>query len=149
MTGDAIVESITANGAGGDAVVRKRRIGRRGTDTSDVASESLDALRAELILLREENARLKVAQHRAPDLGSILARARSLPTADLDRDSVDDATTRVYVEGLVIRESLLEICQGIERAMVAFEAKLRALQSAAPEPPSTHGTSNGHGPPGA
>ena len=106
-------------------------------------------LRAELILLREENARLKVAQHRAPDLGSILARARSLPTADLDRDSVDDATTRVYVEGLVIRESLLEICQGIERAMVAFEAKLRALQSAAPEPPSTHGTSNGHGPPGA
>jgi hypothetical protein len=149
MSGDALVEIVNANGNGGDGVVRKRRIGRRGTDTADVAGESLDLLRAELILLREENARLKVAEHRAPDLGSMLARARSLPTADFDRDSVDDATTRVFVEGLVIRESLLEICQGIERAMVAFEAKLRALQSATPQAPSTHETSNGYGHPGA
>ena len=35
----------------------------------------------------------------------------------------------MLVEGLVIRESLLEICQEIERAMVSFEARLKALES--------------------
>ena len=134
----------------GEPVARRRRIGRR-TDShsSELAGESLVALRADLILLREENARLKVAQHRAPDVGNLLARARTLPAAHVDRDSVGDETTRMLVEGLVIRESLLEICQEIERAMVAFEAKLRALQSAAPEPATAHERTNGHGPPGA
>ena len=40
-----------------------------------------------------------------------------------------DETTRMLVEGLVIRESLLEICQEIERAMVSFEARLKALEA--------------------
>ena len=35
----------------------------------------------------------------------------------------------MLIEGLVIRESLLEICQEIERAMVSFEARLKALES--------------------
>ena len=35
----------------------------------------------------------------------------------------------MLVEGLVIRESLLEICQEIERVMVWFEARLKALES--------------------
>ena len=37
----------------------------------------------------------------------------------------------MLVEGLVIRESLIEICHEIERAMVVFEARLDALASAA------------------
>jgi hypothetical protein len=132
---------------GGDR--RKRRLGRRRTDGEgpEAAGESLDALEAELVLLREENARLKAAEHRGPDIGALLARARSLPDAQPDRDSVDDETTRVFVEGLVIRESLLEICQDIERAMVAFETKLRALEAAAPGPPTSSQSENGHGPP--
>ena len=40
-----------------------------------------------------------------------------------------DETARMLVEGLVIRESLLEICQEIERAMVTFEARLKALET--------------------
>jgi hypothetical protein len=130
---------------------RRRRLGRRRTDPleSDVASESVLALHAELVLLREENARLKAAPHRGPDIGILLARARSLPAAQLDRDSVGDEATRVFVEGLVIRESLLEICQEIQRAMVAFEAKLDALESAVPGPPSALPPTNGNGRPGA
>ena len=112
------------------------RIGRggsgAGTRTSrrsrSRASRSA-ALRAELVLLREENARLKAAPHQAPDIARLLGRARSLPTARVDDDSVADETTRVLIEGLVIRESLLEICQEIERAMVSFEARLKALES--------------------
>jgi hypothetical protein len=129
---------------------RRRRLGRRRTDPleSDLTSEAAIALHAEPVLLREENARLKAAPHRGPDIGSLLARARSLPAAEVDRDSVDDETTRIMVEGMVIRESLLEICQEIERAMVAFEAKLRALESAGPGVSTALPPSNGHGPAG-
>lgn len=117
---------------------RPRRFGRRRADFEalEVAGESLGALRAELTLLREENARLKAARHQAPDIAALLGRARSLPAMRTDAASLADETTRVLIEGLVIRESLLEICQEIERAMVSFEAKLKALEST--------GTLNGH-----
>jgi hypothetical protein len=110
---------------------RSRRFGRRRADFEalEVAGESLGALRAELVLLREENARLKAAPHQAPDIAQLLGRARLRSAARMDDDSLADETTRVLVEGLVIRESLLEICQEIERAMVSFEARLRALES--------------------
>ena len=106
-----------------------RRFGRRRADFEvlEAAGESLGALRAELVLLREENARLKTARHQGPDIGGLLERARSLPGERVD--DVGDETSRVLVEGLVIRESLLEICQEIERAMVSFEARLKALES--------------------
>ena len=38
------------------------------------------------------------------------------------------------VEGLVIRESLLEICRQMERAMMLFQGRLRALGGEQPEP---------------
>ena len=114
---------------------RPRRFGRRRTD-GGLEIESIVALRAELMLLREENARLKAAPHRGADVGSVLGRARSFPGAP-NGDDIADETTRVLVEGLVIRESLLELCHEIERAMVAFEARLSALQPPAPV--------NGHG----
>jgi hypothetical protein len=109
---------------------RPRRFGRRRADFEalEVAGESLGALRAELVLLREENARLKAAPHQGPDIALLLGRARSAPLRP-DDVNVADETTRVLVEGLVIRESLLEICQEIERAMVSFEARLKALES--------------------
>jgi hypothetical protein len=106
---------------------RPRRFARRRTDL-DLGDPSA-ALRAELVLLREENARLKAAQHRGPDIGRLLGRARALPQRELDDASMGDETTRVLIEGLVIRESLLEICEEIERAMVSFEAKLKALEA--------------------
>ena len=82
------------------------------------------------MLLREENARLKAAEHQGAGhrRRCSAARARCRRRA-IDDDSVADETTRVLVEGLVIRESLLEICQEIERAMVSFEARLKALES--------------------
>ena len=108
------------------AAVRRRRAD---FEALEVAGESLGALRAELVLLREENARLKAAPHQAPDIAQLLGARALAAGARLDDDSVADETTRVLVEGLVIRESLLEICQEIERAMVSFEARLKALES--------------------
>jgi hypothetical protein len=107
----------------------RRRFRRRTDRVAETAGdpESFAAVHAELMLLREENARLKSSQHQRADVGRLIGRARSLAAAELDRDSVSDDVEQLLVEGLLIRESLLEICQEIERAMVAFEGKLNAL----------------------
>jgi hypothetical protein len=105
---------------------RSRRFARRRTDEAGT-DDSLSELHSELVLLREENARLKAAEHKGPDIEGLLTRARSLSAARDDDAGVADETTRVLVEGLVIRESLLEICRQIERVMASFEARLRAL----------------------
>jgi hypothetical protein len=105
---------------------RSRRFARRRSDV-DGPDESLSELHAELVLLREENARLKAAEHKGPDIDGLLIRARSLSAARDDDAGLADESQRVLVEGLVIRESLLEICRQIERAMGSFEARLRAL----------------------
>jgi hypothetical protein len=129
----------------------RRRFHRRRRATSDLyahGSESLASLDAEVVLLREENARLKSAPHQPTDIGRLLGRARSLSSSQIDRDGLSDETAQMLVDGLVIRESLMEICQEIERTMVAFGAKLDALAIAAaerePVQAATH--ANGHGP---
>jgi hypothetical protein len=108
---------------------RRRRFRRSAPTTVEGlgAAETLASLRAELVLLREENASLKAAQHQVPDLGRVLKRARAVPGEHRDRDDVADEATQLLVEGLVLRESLLEVCQEIERSMIAVEAKLNAL----------------------
>ena len=115
-------------GARGERRRRRRRAAAPVAPVAPATGGEALALQAELVLLREENARLKAAPHQAPDIAQLLGRARSAP-ASLDPHNVADETTRVLVEGLVIRESLLEICQEIERAMVSFEARLKALEA--------------------
>ena len=59
-----------------------------------------------------------------------------------------DDTAQMLVDGLVIRESLLEICQEIERSMVVFQAQLHALAPPVGEQPANPAAevTNGHGP---
>ena len=133
---------------------RPRRRFRRDAGTLDddgrtADGEPLASIHAELVLLREENARLKAAQHRRSDISRLLDRARSLPAATADSGGASDDTAQLLFDGLVIRESLLEICREIERAMVAFEARLDALGTAAverPSPAATEHAGNGHAP---
>jgi hypothetical protein len=125
----------------GEETPRPRRRFRRVAgaledDRRLAAGDPLDSVHAELVLLREENARLKAAQHRRADVGRLLDRARSLPSATADSEGAGDDTAQLLFDGLVIRESLLEICREIERAMVAFEAKLDALATAAVDRPA-------------
>jgi hypothetical protein len=149
-----LAEAATDREDGKAARTRRRRF-RRAAPTAVEglgAAETLASLRAELVLLREENASLKAAQHQVPDLGRVLKRARSVPGEHRDRDDVADEATQLLVEGLVLRESLLEVCQEIERSMVAVEAKLNALT---PTPdnsgrlavgaPNGHANGNGNG----
>lgn len=122
-----------------------RRFSRRAADQPGAEHDSLAELHAELVLLREENARLKAAEHAGPDIEGVLGRARRLSEAKIDHgDSDADEATSVLVEGLAIRESLLEICGQIERVMVRFETRLRALggdpapERPLPRPASAH-----------
>jgi acetyl-CoA acetyltransferase len=138
--------------SGEDAPRHRRRFRRiPGTLEDDGragAGEPLASVHAEIVLLREENARLKAAQHRRADVSRLLDRARSLPAATADSGGASDDTAQLLFDGLVIRESLLEICREIERAMVAFEAKLDALAMAAidrPSPAVTEHGGNGNG----
>jgi hypothetical protein len=134
---------------------RTRRFARRRID-DDMPDDSLVELHAELVLLREENARLKAAEHKGPDIDGLLTRARSLSAVRDDEDGgAADEATRVLAEGLVIRESLLEICRQIERVMVSFEARLLALGGGGPEvdtalqpPRSSEGGGHWSEPPG-
>jgi acetyl-CoA acetyltransferase len=126
----------------------RRDAGALDDDGRVAAGEPLDSVYAELVLLREENARLKAAQHRRADVSRLLDRARSLPAATADSGGASDDTAQLLFDGLVIRESLLEICREIERAMVAFEAKLDALATAAvdrPGDPVAEHSGNGNG----
>jgi hypothetical protein len=133
--------------SGGEETPRGRRRFRRTAGASDderaAAGEPLASVHAELVLLREENARLKAAQYRRSDISRLLDRARSLPAATADVGGASDDTAQLLFDGLVIRESLLEICREIERAMVAFEAKLDALATAAVERPNAAATEHG------
>jgi hypothetical protein len=106
---------------------RRRRFERPASSAPDPRA----ALEAEVVLLREENARLKAARHQQHNVGELLERARSLRAEEVERGNLADETAQMLVEGLVIRESLIEICHEIERAMVVFEARLDALASAA------------------
>ena len=121
----------------------RRDAGALEDDGRTADGEPLASIHAELVLLREENARLKAAQHRRADISRLLDRARSLPAATADSGGASDDTAQLLFDGLVIRESLLEICREIERAMVAFEAKLDALATAAVDRPSAAATEHG------
>ena len=107
----------------------RRRFQRRAQAPGTERSRA--ALEAEVVLLREENARLKAAQEQRHSVGTMLERTRSLTNRELEPGNLSDETAQMLVEGLVLRESLIEICQEIERSMVIFEARLDALATAA------------------
>jgi hypothetical protein len=91
------------------------------------SSDSTAALRAELVLLQEENARLKAARHQQPDLGTFLERARALPAAGADREEAGDEAAEMLLESLVLRDSLLKVCEELTGSMLAVESRLREV----------------------
>jgi hypothetical protein len=97
--------------------------------------ESLGALRAELLVLREENIRLKSRRHQRADIGGLLESARALPSADADADAdadVADEAAQMLAHGLAIRQSLMALCDEMQYAMAAVASKLEALSPAEP-----------------
>jgi hypothetical protein len=115
---------------------RSRRAGQEQDPGGAAAAEgSRDELLSEVLLLREENARLKASQHESPSLGRLLLRARALPAMSVEDDDLADEAVQMFLEGQVLRESLLAVCLEIERSMAAVKTRLVELGANAADGP--------------
>jgi hypothetical protein len=108
----------------------RRRIERfRGLGDAELPPGSLDdesELRLQVMLLREENARLKAARHQPAGAGSALERVRQLNAHASPADAADDAWS-LLTDCLVIREGLQQVCVEMQGAISAIQERLEAL----------------------
>jgi uncharacterized small protein (DUF1192 family) len=86
-------------------------------------------LEAEITLLREENARLKIERHRPTDAGHVIERMRSIrpEPATARRDGEGAPAAQVIAECLAVRDGLLEACLEVQKAMQGIRGRLGAL----------------------
>lgn len=106
------------------AVERKVRGLRRRPAEGESAPSDLAMLEAELVLLREENARLRVLQAReaSPERALESARALSAHAASVSGDE----GLRTVAEAAALRESLLAVCGEVEGALATVRERLTA-----------------------
>jgi hypothetical protein len=112
-----------------------RKLTRRNDGRS---GDRVDALEADALLLREENARLRVKLVAPPNVGHVIERLRALPspsTPEEEHDPSDqeqaeqaDEALHVLTEAIVMRNTLLEVCSEIGQVMAGLEARLAALE---------------------
>jgi hypothetical protein len=114
--------------------------------------ERVDTLEADALLLREENARLRVKLVAPPNVGHVIERLRALPTPaatpaeehgpsnqeHAEHAEQADEALHVLTEAIVMRNALLEVCSEIGQVMAGLEARLAALT------PSGHLMDEGH-----
>jgi hypothetical protein len=108
---------------------RRRRMEQRGPG----GAESVEEAFAELVLLREENARLKAARHQLPSFGRVVGQMRALPAPGDEAAQAADEAAEMLAEVVVMRESLLQVCEELERAMASVRARLHGLGAAWPD----------------
>lgn len=113
-----------------------RRLKRRSEGRS---GEILGALEADALLLREENARLRVKLEAPPTVGHVIERLRALPSPCAapaearhrpmtgEQAEQGDEALHVLTEALVMRNALVEVCSEIGQVMAGLEARLAAL----------------------
>jgi len=82
-------------------------------------------MRLQLMLLREENARLKAARHQPRSRGTAIDRVRMLSTPATEAEQADDAGR--CGRALVIRESLDQACVEIQRAIGSVRDRLDGI----------------------
>jgi hypothetical protein len=115
-----------------------RKLTRR---TDGRSGDIVDALEADALLLREENARLRVKLEAPPNVGHVIERLRALPTPaatpaeehgpanqeHAEQAEQADEALHVLTEAIVMRNALLEVCGEIGQVMAGLEARLAAL----------------------
>jgi len=116
---------------GRDPIARfRRRIEQLRGDADafggDDAADGESDLKLELMLLREENARLKAQRHRPADIDTLIDQMRRLGAERGDAEMADEAWT-VLSECLVLREGLEQACVEIQAAIGAVHERIRKL----------------------
>ena len=113
---------------------RFRRARPAKAQATDAPEATMSTLQAELLLLREENAWLKAAQHQTPGIGHAIQRVRALPGDQLPvDDDKEDSATQILVEAHVLRESLLELCSEMQRALATVRGRIDELAYTDPD----------------
>ena len=80
----------------------------------DTAAQDEIALQLQVMLLSEENARLKAERHRPSDIGTLIDQMRELGDQEGPGEVLDEAWTMLS-ECLVIRQGLEQACAEIQR----------------------------------
>jgi uncharacterized membrane protein YccC len=121
-----------------------RRLLRLGvSDGTDSPDTGMGELEMELALLREENARLKVERHRAPDAGRIIERMRHLGETPGDAPQNGNGNgngshareaAETLIECLAIRDALVQACNEVQQAMQGIRSRLGGLSPEALDP---------------
>ena len=108
----------------------RRRLERfRGLSAAEITPGSLDdesELRLQVMLLREENARLKGARHQPAGAGSAIDRIRLLNSQASGAATADDAWA-LLTDCLVIREGLEQVCVEMQQAISTIQERLAGL----------------------
>jgi hypothetical protein len=108
----------------------RRRLERfKGLSDGDLAAGSLDdesELKLQVMLLREENARLKAARYQPSSPGTAIDRVRLLASPESDGELLDDAWA-LLSDCLTIREGLDQAAAEVQAAMTAVRNRLSML----------------------
>ena len=106
---------------------RFRRLrGYANTQANGAIAEDETALKLQVVLLSEENARLKAARHRPSDVGTLIDQMRLLAAREDEGEALDEVWTMLS-ECLVIREGLDQACVEIQSAINDVRDRLSAL----------------------
>jgi hypothetical protein len=89
----------------------------------------LARLEAEIVLLREDNARLRLGQAQMPDAGRLVERLRVLvercPDGALrDREDQGDEIWQILSEATLVRNVLIDVCAEIGQVVVTLQSRL-------------------------
>jgi hypothetical protein len=114
---------------------------RAATGRAGVDAGYLESIQAELVLLREENARLRFERAQQPDADSMIERLKSLSAAQAFDEDHRDAAWHLVSEALVMREVLIDVCKEIGQTTITLQTRLSELALDLPDrvsPPSGH-----------
>jgi hypothetical protein len=89
-------------------------------------SERLIELQGELILVREELARLRFERGKGPDPSRIVAFVREVVGEIDDPCDREDEVWQVLADSLALRQTLIDTCREIELGMRALRCRLEA-----------------------
>jgi hypothetical protein len=102
--------------------------GRGGADTG-----YLERIEAELVLLREENARMRLERAQRPDAGSMIDNLKTLSAASAPDEERRDHTWSLISQTVVMREVLLDVCKEIGQTVITLQTRLNELGLDLPE----------------
>lgn len=110
-----------------------------GGERGAAGSEQLEQLEREVVLLREENARLKVAREQAEDR-PVNERVRAALLSAHRANELDrDEPWAVLTECMLLRDGLVDACRELERGARELRGRLETIL------PNAEGTDGGAG----